>query len=124
MFTISKQFTFSASHVLSHLPEDHPCARMHGHNYVVELVFKSPCLDARGFCQVDYGELAAFEAWLLATVDHRHLNAVMGEVYPTAELLAKFFFKKAREVLAGDVGAYLTSVRVSETPRTWAAYES
>ncbi len=34
MFTITKEFHFSASHQLSHLPEDHQCARLHGHNYV------------------------------------------------------------------------------------------
>jgi 6-pyruvoyltetrahydropterin/6-carboxytetrahydropterin synthase len=39
MYTITKQFSFSASHVLDHLPEGHPCARrLHGHNYIAELV--------------------------------------------------------------------------------------
>ena len=42
MYTIAKQFTFSASHQLDHLPEDHQCARLHGHNYVVEIVLSAP----------------------------------------------------------------------------------
>lgn len=35
MFRITKEYHFSASHRLAHLPDDHQCARLHGHNYVV-----------------------------------------------------------------------------------------
>ena len=35
MFRIRKEFHFSASHQLTHLPDDHQCARLHGHNYIV-----------------------------------------------------------------------------------------
>ncbi|HUM68046.1 MAG TPA: 6-carboxytetrahydropterin synthase, partial [Chloroflexota bacterium] len=38
MYTISKQFHFSASHQLNGLPLEHQCARLHGHNYEVELI--------------------------------------------------------------------------------------
>ena len=38
MFSISKQFHFCASHIIEGVPEGHPCGRLHGHNYVVELV--------------------------------------------------------------------------------------
>ena len=37
MYIISKEYHFSASHQLHDLPEDHPCHRLHGHNYVVEV---------------------------------------------------------------------------------------
>jgi P-type Ca2+ transporter type 2C len=42
MYTIAKRFAFSASHVIGGLPADHPCARLHGHNYEVEVVLQSP----------------------------------------------------------------------------------
>ena len=48
MYTIAKRFAFSASHVIGGLPADHPCARLHGHNYEVEVVLQSPTLDAVG----------------------------------------------------------------------------
>jgi 6-pyruvoyltetrahydropterin/6-carboxytetrahydropterin synthase len=38
MYTIAKRFAFSASHVIGGLPTDHPCARLHGHNYEVEVL--------------------------------------------------------------------------------------
>ena len=36
-FTIAKRFSFSASHALTAVPEDHKCRRTHGHNYEVEV---------------------------------------------------------------------------------------
>ena len=116
MFQISKRFSFSASHQLGHLPEGHPCARLHGHNYDVEVVIQSPCLDDRGFCQVDYRDLDSFKNYLDDALDHRHLNDVL-EVRTTAENLARHLFGKAREV-----SPFVVAVRVSETPRTWAEY--
>jgi 6-pyruvoyltetrahydropterin/6-carboxytetrahydropterin synthase len=116
MYRITKLFDFSASHRLEHLPDGHPCARLHGHNYRVEVVIESPCLDDRGFCQVDYGELAPFKAFLDERLDHRHLNEAV-PVRPTAENLAKYLYDRAREVTP-----WVTAVRVSETPKTWAEY--
>lgn len=127
VFTISKEFHFSASHVLTGLPEDHPCGRVHGHNYIVRAGLGAGILDSHGFV-VDYGELAPFrdrvEAW-----DHRHLNSLVpftqpdGEQYsPTAERMAAYLC----DVLAGIVtgagwrNVHTVSVAVSETPKTWA----
>ena len=50
-FAISKEFHFSASHRLEGLHDGHPCGRMHGHNYVVEIELatkKSRVLLTRG----------------------------------------------------------------------------
>lgn len=116
MYTISKRFEFSASHQLDHLPAGHQCARLHGHNYRVDVVIQSPALDDRGFCQVDYGELAPFKAWLDETVEHRHLNDVM-PTRPTAENLARWLYGEARKV-----SPFVVAARVSETPKTWAEY--
>jgi 6-pyruvoyltetrahydropterin/6-carboxytetrahydropterin synthase len=76
MYTITKQFSFSASHVLDHLPEGHPCARLHGHNYVVELVLRSGDLNGDGFVR-DYNELAIFKNFVDEKLDHRHLDDVI-----------------------------------------------
>jgi 6-pyruvoyltetrahydropterin/6-carboxytetrahydropterin synthase len=117
MFIITKEFSFEASHQIFGLPEGHQCSRMHGHSYRVEVVIKSPCLDARGFAQVDYGELAPFKAYLDAHFDHRHLNDLIPQ--PTAERIAEHLFKEARKI-----SFFVCAVRVSETAKTWATYES
>ncbi len=79
MFTITKEFAFSASHVLDRLPGWHPCARMHGHNYVVvfELSAHAEELTDAGFVR-DYRDLDPVKKWIDVTLDHRHLNEAMG----------------------------------------------
>src|SRR5262249_42610917 len=77
MYTITKRFAFSASHVIGGLPADHPCGRLHGHNYQVEVSLQSPTLDTSGFVR-DFHELSALQDFVSATVDHKHLNEVFG----------------------------------------------
>lgn len=117
MYTIAKQFDFSASHQLDHLPEGHKCARLHGHNYVVVLELQSDQLDGRGFV-VDYGELDGFKRLIDERLDHRHLNDVV-PCLTTAELLAEWLYHQAKALYP-----QVSAVRVSETPKTWAEYRS
>ncbi len=116
MYKILKQFSFSASHVLSGLTADHPCSRLHGHNYIVEIELSSPTLNVAGFVR-DYRELDALKTYIEDSIDHRHLNDVFGKDGTTAEHLARHFYEwcKAR-------WPEVTAARVSETPRTWAEY--
>jgi 6-pyruvoyltetrahydropterin/6-carboxytetrahydropterin synthase len=118
MFTITKEFHFSASHVLDRLPGWHPCARMHGHNYVVvvELSAAPEDLTEAGFVR-DYRDLDAFKKWIDATLDHQHLNEAMGGGSPSAENLARWIFDTWSDRLPE-----LTAVKISETPKTWAVY--
>lgn len=118
MLTISKEFSFSASHILDLLPSWHPCARMHGHNYVVilELSAREADLTPDGFVR-DFRDLDDFKKWLDETVDHRHLNDVMAPVVPTSENLAIWIHGRWIERYPE-----LTTVRVSETPKTWAIF--
>jgi 6-pyruvoyltetrahydropterin/6-carboxytetrahydropterin synthase len=120
MFTITKRFAFSASHVLDTLGPDHPCARLHGHNYEVEVVLARSELDAHGFV-VDYGVLDAVKRFVDATLDHRHLNDVLPGP-PSSEHLAWWLYEWAKGNLPAEAAAALSAVRVSETPRTWAEY--
>lgn len=119
MLTITKEFAFSASHVLDRLPTWHPCARMHGHNYTVllELSARKDNLTEAGFVR-DYRDLDAFKKWMDETLDHRHLNETMGGGYsPSAENLAIWIF----DLWTGQLPE-LTAVHISETPKTWAVY--
>lgn len=115
MYTISKQFHFSASHIIEGLPEGHQCGRLHGHNYAVEIVLAAEKLDAVGFV-VDYGDLGPFKRILDEELDHRHLNDILPGA-TTAEAIAAWLYERARAIWPQVV-----AVRVSETPRTWAEY--
>ena len=115
MYTISKQFSFSASHIIEGLSEGHPCSRLHGHNYIVELTLAAEELNETGFV-VDYNELSAFKKVIDDTLDHRHLNDILNG-FTTAEAIAKYLYDYAKAMWPEVV-----SVSVSETPKTNAVY--
>jgi 6-pyruvoyltetrahydropterin/6-carboxytetrahydropterin synthase len=123
MFTITKEFTFSASHQLVGLPVAHQCARLHGHNYRVRLQLDAAELDDRGMV-VDYADLHPFGAWIDDHLDHQHLNdRLPDDINPTAERLAEVLGAVALQQLELPDGVAV-AVGVSETPKTWAWWTS
>jgi 6-pyruvoyltetrahydropterin/6-carboxytetrahydropterin synthase len=116
MYTIYKEYHFSASHILPNLPVDHPCSRMHGHNYIVEVELQAPKLNEHGFVR-DYRELDELKKYIDSTVDHRHLNDIFGDNGTSAESIAKFFYDWCK-----SRWNEVTAVRVRETPRSCAEY--
>ena len=115
MFRIEKEFAFSAAHQLHGLRAEHPCGRVHGHNYRVVVALESPTLDSTSFV-VDYGELSDLKAYIDTVLDHRNLNDVL-LFQTTAENIAKHIFEFCKVLWPQTV-----EVRVSETPKTWASY--
>lgn len=116
MYRITKHFCFSASHKILGLPKDHPCSRLHGHNYVVEIELESETLNEVGFVR-DYYDFDALQGYIKKAVDHRHLNDVLGDNCVTSEQLAKHFFDWCKEKWPE-----VSAVRVSETDATSAEY--
>ena len=116
MYKVSKQFTFSASHILDRLCEGHPCARVHGHNYIVTIHLRAEKLNEFGFV-CDYKELDFIKEFIDSHLDHRHLNDVIPH-HPTSENIASYLFEIFAEKLPE-----LYAVEVSETPKTSAIYE-
>lgn len=117
MYKISKQFAFSASHVLEGLPQDHPCARLHGHNYIITVHLRAKGLNEVGFVK-DYRELDNVKTYIDETLDHRHLNDIF-LFNPTAENMAKYLYDLFKKEIPE-----LYAVEVCETPKTSAIYES
>lgn len=120
MYRVSKRFGFSASHVLEGLGDDHPCSRLHGHNYEVEVIAGSESLDERGFV-VDFFELGGVKRLIEEQLDHRHLNDVL-EGQPSAEVLARFIHDWCQANLPAGVAGKIVAVRTWETPRAYAEY--
>jgi 6-pyruvoyltetrahydropterin/6-carboxytetrahydropterin synthase len=120
MYRIAKRFGFSASHVLDGLGDDHPCSRLHGHNYEVEVIGETEALDERGFV-VDFQELGGVKRLIDDRLDHRHLNDVL-EGQPSAEVLASFVYDWCRANLDDVVARKIVAIRVWETPRAYAEY--
>lgn len=115
MYTISKEFHFSAAHQLNGLPDNHQCSRLHGHNYIVVVELQCNQLNDVGFV-VDYGNLSPLKTYIDNILDHRNLNDVL-PFQTSAENLAKHFYEFCKEHWDET-----SSVKVSETPKTWAIY--
>ena len=115
-YQISKIFNFSASHILNGLHANHPCCRLHGHNYAVRFWFGSDKLNETGFV-IDYKELDEIKEYINNSLDHRHLNDIF-DFNPTSENIAKFLFDIFKQKYY-----QLIRVEVSETPFTNAFYE-
>lgn len=113
IYRIGKTFQFAASHQLTHLPEGHKCKRLHGHTYSVSVTLATQTLNEDGFV-VDFAELDQIGAFIRENLDHQHLNAVLAFM-PTCELIAQFIAEKFQALP-------IESVRVSESPSTWAEY--
>lgn len=117
-YTITKEFAFSASHVLHGLPRGHQCGRLHGHNYVVKVELTGDQLLDVGFL-FDYGDLKPVKEFIDGTLDHQHLNDTFEDVNPTAEAMAFVLARMTAELLDLPEGVSV-AVGVSETPKTWA----
>jgi 6-pyruvoyltetrahydropterin/6-carboxytetrahydropterin synthase len=116
MYTIAKEFHFSASHQLFDLPEGHQCARLHGHNYVLTVVLADDTLNEVGFVR-DYGDLKDIKHYVDTVLDHRHLNNVF-DFNTTAENMCKEIYDKFKPTYT-----QLKAIQLSETPKTTAEYK-
>lgn len=116
MYKITKEFHFSAGHHLDGLPTNHPCARMHGHNYIVLVELTGTTLDDNGFVR-DYGELKPLKDFIDNALDHKYLNDFL-PFNPTAENIAKHLFETFKSMIPE-----LSAISISETPKTNARYE-
>jgi 6-pyruvoyltetrahydropterin/6-carboxytetrahydropterin synthase len=93
-----------------------PCARLHGHNYYVEVTVTGTPDPVTGMA-VDLGAVdAGVQRALLAEVDHRALESVpaLAGVITTGEGLARAFWKVVAPVVAP---AALMRVTVVETAK-------
>ena len=116
MFTITKEFHFSASHQLKKLPTNHPCARLHGHNYILIVELQSEKLNNYNFVR-DYRDLTSIKNYIDGTLDHRHLNDVFQEDAVTAEILAYTLYNLFKKDYPE-----LKSITIRETEKTSAQY--
>jgi 6-pyruvoyltetrahydropterin/6-carboxytetrahydropterin synthase len=114
--SITQAFTFEAAHHLPHVPETHRCRRLHGHSYRVELTLAGEVDPHTGFV-VDFFDVEAVFAPVLARLDHHLLNEIEGLENPTAENIALWIFRNVEKDLA-----QIRAVKVFETPMCWAEF--
>ncbi|HXU33758.1 MAG TPA: 6-carboxytetrahydropterin synthase QueD [Thermoanaerobaculia bacterium] len=113
MFTIFKDFPFSAAHAIR--GHTRGCQNLHGHNYRVRVHLTAERLDGLGMV-LDFADLKAIMAEVIGPFDHRVLN----EIPPfdvrntTAELIAQYVCEEVSRRLAAGAGGEGRGVRVAQ----------
>ena len=104
---------FDAAH---HLPNyDGPCSRVHGHRWVVRVVFEGP-VDKKTGMVTDFTWLKSGLKPFIDRHDHTDLNQIYS--MPTAENIAKQLHDELEAQLRyGSVR--LKSIRIYETPECY-----
>jgi 6-pyruvoyltetrahydropterin/6-carboxytetrahydropterin synthase len=133
MYLVTKRIEFCYGHRL--LDYDGICKHPHGHNAVAEIDVRTDRLDARNMV-ADFSDIKRLvKGWIDRELDHkmilRHddplvapLQALGEPLYllesnPTVERIARLIFEKTAEL-----GFQVVSVRVWETPSSFAAYST
>lgn len=115
MYLMKVEASFDAAH---RLPKyNGPCARVHGHHWVVQSTYAKAKLGEHGIA-IDLVALRRLLRQAIAIYDHQSLNQIMS-CTPTAENLARITFERLQKL---DFGSFLTQVAVEETPGTCAVY--
>ena len=110
-FELTRSYFIDAAHMLEGLAPAHPCARLHGHRFRIDVVIAGEP-DAQGMV-LDFHEMDRRMAPLLEQLDHNCLNDVEGLEQPTAENLALWISTRF-----DPAPARFVSVSVWETERS------
>ena len=120
VFEVYVKSHFSAAHSLRGYQGD--CARVHGHNWMVEVFVRCAELDELGI-GVDFRDIKEAVEEVLSGLDHRDLNdlPLFAAQNPTSENIARFLYKELSPRL-NTPKTHISRVKVSETPGAGAFY--
>jgi 6-pyruvoyltetrahydropterin/6-carboxytetrahydropterin synthase len=95
---LCRDYRFEAAHRLPKVPAGHPCARLHGHSYRVELTVSGEVDEESGWL-IDFFDLDRAVAPLIDALDHRLLNEIDGLQNPTCERLCGWLWQRLQPSL-------------------------
>jgi 6-pyruvoyltetrahydropterin/6-carboxytetrahydropterin synthase len=104
-----REYRFEAAHRLPRLPATHKCHRLHGHSFRFEVALGGEVDPHTGFL-LDFADVDAVVAPVVARLDHTYLNEIDGLDNPTSEILAHWLWTRLRPGLP-----QLEAVTVAET---------
>jgi len=113
---IFRIFHLQCARRLPGLAASHPCSRLHGHSFKVELTV-SGALDPKRGWVMDFAELDAAWQSIHARLDHRYLNDIDGLDNPTSENLAVWLWTALQSQIPK-----LSKITVMETHDTGCIY--
>ena len=103
---IYKKYFFDAAHFMPNFEKTHKYSKVHGHSY--EMIIKiSGNPDKKNNWIINYDEIDNIIIPIVNQLDHRTLNEISGLENPTAENIAKWFWKKIKKKIIN-----LTSIEI------------
>ncbi|HHJ14239.1 MAG TPA: 6-carboxytetrahydropterin synthase QueD [Gammaproteobacteria bacterium] len=119
-YTLKIVTDFASAHTLRDYPG--ACARMHGHNWKVEVEVKARELDEIGM-GIDFRLIKQATREIAARLDHRYLNELepFDRINPTAEHIAGYFYRELSARMNGD-RVQVHAVTLWETERACVRY--
>lgn len=120
VFEVYVKTHFSAAHRLNGYPGD--CARVHGHNWIIEVFVKCSELDRLGIA-LDFRDIKSAVKAVVSELDHSDLNdlPVFVNENPTSENIARYLYGQL-SVRLNTPKNRVSKVKVSETPGAGAFY--
>ncbi len=120
MFVLKIVTDFASAHSLRNYPGD--CARLHGHNWQVEVSVESEILDSIGIA-IDFREIKNQTKEVVKRLDHQYLNEIppFDVLNPTAENIAKYFYEEVGQLI-NNQNVRVCEVIIWETPRASVTY--
>lgn len=120
LYTLKIRTEIAASHII----EGHSgkCARLHGHNWKIDVEVQVRQLDALGM-GMDFADLKTETKAVTEPLDHRHLNDLPGfeGINPTAENVAAYVYREVAARLNSDT-VRVACVTIWETDRASVSY--
>ena len=114
---IYKEFDFEAAHRLPNVPENHKCARLHGHSFHVKITVEGEVGEETGWV-MDFSDISAAFKPIWQQLDHYYLNDIEGLENPTSENLAKWIWQRLKPNLL-----QLTEIEIRETCTSGCIYQ-
>jgi 6-pyruvoyltetrahydropterin/6-carboxytetrahydropterin synthase len=119
-YEVCVKANFSAAHFLRDYPGD--CARLHGHNWDVEVFVRCEKLNELGIA-VDFRDIKQALREALRDFDHMNLNdlSVFRNQNPSSENISRILYRDLSGRL-NSARVKVSKVHISETPSTGAFY--
>lgn len=89
---LSCEFHYDSAHFLPKVPLGHKCGNLHGHTYVLTVVFEGPVRED-GFVS-DFADIKAVVSPVIRELDHKLLNDIDGLENPTVEIQLEWIWQR------------------------------
>jgi 6-pyruvoyltetrahydropterin/6-carboxytetrahydropterin synthase len=119
-YLLEVKMDFAAAHIVR--GHQGKCARLHGHNWKVQVVVESNILNDLGM-GLDFADLKKLASEVIDPLDHQFLNEIkpFDVLNPTAENVARFIYESIQKLLPENI--VMAEVSLHETDNCRVIYK-